>query len=354
MNKSLDYQSEKAGLAPGTLVHVGEVHESEVNVTIINYDTSNCKKIISNNIEDITAHKINDTVTWVNIEGLHDVKIIDEICSSFNVHPLVVEDILNTNQRTKIEEFEDHIFIIFNGISVNSIDKEVDLEQIGILILNNYIFTFKEKNDDLFEPLEARIKNNKGLLRKNKADYLAYAILDTIVDQYFLFQDLLDEDIESIEEDLLNNPSQETLIRIQNIKKQILSVRRCISPLRDVLTALYRSDSALIKNTTKIYIRDVHDHALRVIESIDSYREIVSGMLEIYLSTVSNKMNEVMKVLTVFASIFIPLTFIVGIYGMNFEHMPELGWKWAYPTLWIVFIGIPIALLIYFKRKKWL
>ena len=222
-------------------------------------------------------------------------------------------------------------------------------------MLRKFVFTFKEKTDDLLQPVQQRIKTSKGRLRSLAADYLTYAILDTIVDQNFALIDLLDDEITTLEDRLLaSEPTQDTLNTIQKLKREIVSIRRHVSPVRELMAAMLRSESELINEKTHIYLRDVSDHVIRVIESIESYRDILTGLLDIYISSVSNKMNEVMKVLTVFASIFIPLTFIAGIYGMNFEYMPELKWKWAYPTLWFAFITIPVVLLIYFKRKKWL
>jgi magnesium transporter len=221
-------------------------------------------------------------------------------------------------------------------------------------VLDNFVVTFKEKTDDIFVPLKQRISNSKGRIRNLGSDYLAYAILDTIVDQTFSLLDSLDEMLESTEEELLTNPTSGTLVSIQRIKRELIYIRKSVSPLREMLATIMRSDSILIQEKTNIYFRDVYDHALRITESIESYRDMLSGLLDIYISSVSNKMNEVMKVLTIFASIFIPLTFIAGIYGMNFEYMPELKWKWAYPVLWVLFISIPVVLLIYFKNKKWL
>jgi magnesium transporter len=305
-------------------------------------------------IDEIRPDRGKEEITWVNVEGLQDVEIVAAIGRNFNIHPLVLEDILNTHQRPKFEAFADYLFIVLKQLSFEPSALTVNYQQVSILVLQNVIFTFQEKPDKLFEPIRRRLQDCSGRLRVRGADYLAYAIVDTVVDQYFALQDSLDEVIESVEEQLLSNPTSKTLAKIQRLKRELVFVRKSISPTRELALGMERSESVLIDEKTRPYLRDVYDHAIRVTEAVDSSRDLITGMLDIYLSSVSNKMNEVMKVLTVFASIFIPLTFIVGIYGMNFEYMPELKWRWAYPALWLVFAVITIGLLTYFKRKKWL
>ena len=354
MTESLESPSDKFGLAPGTLVHVGEVSETEVKISVVDYTGSSIEEYPATSIDEILQYKDTDSVTWINIDGLHDTGVIESIGTHFGIHSLVLEDILNTHQRPKIEESADHLFIVAKGLIFDQEEISVDYEQISILVLDGFVFTFKERPDDLFDPVRQRLRNGKGQFRSQGADYLAYVILDTIVDRYFVFQDSMDDVLESIDNELLFNPTSKTLNTIQRIKREMIFVRRSVSPLRELLATLLRSETGLIKETTKVYLRDVYDHAIRVIEGMDSYRDLIAGMLDIYLSSVSNKMNEVMKVLTVFASIFIPLTFVAGIYGMNFEYMPELKWKWAYPALWVCFISISGFLLFYFRKKKWL
>lgn len=355
MSESLSKPSGKLGMGPGSLIHVGDILGTETKMTVIDYSHENVIEQNIDSIDEIQKYKNYDTVTWVIIEGLANVDIVESIGKIFGIHQLVLEDILNTHQRPKFEEFEDHLFIVLKCLLSENKQFSVNYEQISLLVLKNFVFTFKEKTDDLFQPVRQRIRTSKGRFRSLGADYLTYAILDTVVDQNFILIDSLDDEITSLEERLLaSEPTQDTLNTIQKLRREIISIRKHVSPIRELMTALLRSESELINEKTYLYLRDVADHAIRVIESIETYRDILTGLLEIYISSVSNKMNEVMKVLTVFASIFIPLTFIVGIYGMNFEHMPELKWKWAYPALWMAFITIPIVLLVYFKRKKWL
>ncbi len=354
MSESLSSASKKSGLAPGTLVHIGEVHEHEHSIMMMNYNSTKLEKHTINSIEELLPYKTTDSVTWVIIEGLKDIAIADAIGQHFDIHPLVLEDILNTNQRTKFEEYPDYLYFVIKATSLHKGSFNIEYEQISILVLKNFVFTFMEKPDALFDPILNRLNNEEGHLRNSGSDYLAYVIMDTVVDEYFTLQDAFDELIESIEDDLLTHPSVDTLVTIQKIRRELIFLRKTVSPLRELLAAIRRSESPLFDERTKRYFADIYDHSIRIIEAVESYRELISGMLDIYLSSVSNKMNETMKFLTVFASIFIPLTFIAGVYGMNFEYMPELKWKWSYPILWSVFIGIAVSLLFYFKKKKWL
>ena len=355
MIESLKNPSDKSGLPPGSLVHVGDVLVAETRMSVIDYSKENIEEQQIQSVEEILKYKDSETVTWVIIEGLKNIEIVERIGTIFDIHQLVLEDILNTHQRPKFEEYDDHLYIVLKCLLSEGDDFTVDYEQISILVLKNFVFVFKEKTDELLYPVMQRIRNSKGRLRSMGADYLTYAILDTIVDQNFILLDSLDDAITSIEDSLLiSEPDRDTLYTIQRLKREIISIRKNVSPVRELMAGMLRSESELIQEKTQIYLRDVSDHTIRVIESIESYRDILSGLQEIYISSVSNRMNEVMKVLTVFASIFIPLTFLAGIYGMNFENMPELKWKWAYPFLWVVFIVIPAVLLVYFRKKKWL
>lgn len=355
MTESLSNVSEKSGLPPGSLIHVGDALESVTRMSVVDYSVENIEEQQIQSIEEILKYKDSDTVTWVIVEGLTNVDILERIGTIFDIHQLVLEDILNTHQRPKFEEYDDHLYIVLKCLQPETERFTVTYEQISILVLKDFVFLFKEKTDDLFKPVKQRIKTSKGRFRSLGPDYLAYAILDTVVDQYFILVDSMNDAISTLEDGLLaHEPTHDTLKTITSLKREIINIKRHVAPIRELLAGMLRSESELINEKTHIYLRDVSDHAIRVAESIDSYREILTGLLDIYISSVSNKMNEVMKVLTVFASIFIPLTFVAGIYGMNFEFMPELKWKWAYPTIWIAFITIPIILLIYFKRKKWL
>ena len=341
-------------MRPGSLVHVGEVPESATRMTVINYSKDHFEQKAIKSIDEILEYKSSETITWVTIEGLTNVNLIGDIGTNFGIHDLVLEDILNTHQRPRFEEYDDHLYIVLKCLLLENEEFSVSYEQISLLLLKNFVFVFKEKADDLLLPLQQRIKNSKGRFKGQGSDYLTYSILDIIVDQNFILIDSLDNAVTELEESLLEfEPSKNMLSNIQRLKREVISMRRHVSPVRELMAAMLRTESVLIDEKTHIFLRDVFDHVIRVIESIELYREILTSLLDIYLSSVSNKMNEVMKVLTVFASIFIPLTFIAGIYGMNFEYMPELKWKWSYPVLMLGFVTIPVVLLIYFRKKKW-
>lgn len=354
MTDSLSAASEKSGLPPGSLVHVGAVHPHDHTITVVNYNKTTLQKHQIQSIAELLPRAHDGILTWVIIDSLKNVPIIADIGQHFGIHALVLEDILNTHQRPKFEEFDDYLYIVLKAISMGDAGYKVHYGQISLLVLDNIVFTLMEKPDSLFDPLLKHLDNDKSQIRHLGTDYLAYIIMDTVVDKYFALQDSFDELIEDIEDKLLADPSAQTLSSIQKIKRELIFLRRSVSPLRELLAAIQRSESPLLDAKTQRYFGDIYDHAIRIIEAIESYRDLIAGMLDIYLSSVNNKMNETMKVLTVFASIFIPLTFLAGVYGMNFEYMPELKWRWGYPALWVFFIGVAVGLLRYFKKKNWL
>ena len=347
--------SDKSGMPPGSLVHIGDIHDVITTVSVIDYSSDSIDEARIDSIEDLVKYKNSKTITWVTVEGLTNIDVIEHIGKAFGVHQLVLEDILNTHQRPKFEDYDDYLFIVIKCLVSKHEKFELAHEQISILMFKNLVFLFKEKKDELFYPVHKRLRASRGRFRSLGTDFLTYTLLDTIVDQNFVLIDSLDEAISAIEARLLSHESgQEVLSDIQRLSREVVHVRRFVSPVRELMSEMLRSEAGLIQEQTRIYLRDIADHALRVIELVESYRELLTGLLDIYITSVSNRTNDVMKVLTVFASIFIPLTFITGIYGMNFEFMPELKLRWAYPVLWAIFIVIPALLLIYFKRKKWL
>jgi magnesium transporter len=360
MAKKIKKRLRKAGLPPGTLVYVGEKKVEAIRINVIDYDEQNFQEKQVSNIEECFPFKTTPTVTWINIDGLHDVEIIEKLGKQFELHPLVLEDILHTEQRPKYEDFDKYIFIVLRMLSYNDEVKAVESEQVSLVLGTNFVISFQERLGDVFEPIRQRIRNAKGRIRKMGPDYLAYALLDAIVDGYFSILEKLGERIESMEEQLVANPTEKTLHQIHTMKREMISMRKSIWPLREVISGVQRSESSLICETTGLYLRDVYDHTIQVIDTVESFRDMVSGMLDIYLSSISNKMNEVMKVLTIIATIFIPLTFIAGIYGMNFNpekspwNMPELNWYWGYPVVWLVMAVVMVIMLVYFRRKKWL
>jgi magnesium transporter len=346
--------SQKIGLPPGTLVHVGEKKTEQVRITIISYDEAQFQEKEAKRIEECFPYKDEPAVTWINVAGIHDVGIIERIGEHFHIHPLVLEDIVNTGQRPKMEDFEDYIFVVLKMLYCGEQNDEVSAEQVSLVVGPKFVISLQEKEGDVFDPVRDRIRGEKGRIRKMGADYLAYALIDTIVDNYFIILEQLGEKTEMLEEELVTNPTPDTLQIIHDLKREMIFLRKSVWPLREVISGLERADSSLIKESTGVYLRDVYDHTIQVIDTVETFRDILSGMLDIYLSSISNRMNEVMKVLTIIATIFIPLTLIAGIYGMNFQHMPELGWRWGYPMVWIVMILIGISMLVYFRRRRWL
>ncbi len=348
------FKAKKAGLPPGTLVYSGEEKDYKPEISLIDYNESSFQESVLKSIEECFSFKDTPTVTWINIDGVHDIDIIEKLGSRFELHPLIMEDIVNTQQRPKFEDYDKYLFIVLRMLYVSSEDKEPKSEQVSLILGSNFVISFQESKGDVFQPIRNRIAKSKGRIRKTGADYLAYALMDAIVDNYFIVLEKLGETIESIEDDLIQKPAPETLQIIHNLKREAISLRKSVWPLREVISGMDRAETTLIRKPTRIYLRDVYDHTIQVIDTIESFRDLISGMLDIYLSSVSNRMNEVMKVLTIFAAIFIPLTFIAGIYGMNFANMPELSWQWGYPAALAVMAIVAIILLFYFKRKKWL
>jgi len=342
------------GQPPGTLIFTGEKKTEEITITIIDYDENQYQEKKVKTVEECFPFKETPTVTWININGLHEPYIIEQVGEYFNIHPLILEDILNITQRPKLDDLGDYIYIILKMLSYDEGKRRIDIEQVSFLLGSNFVISFQEKEGDVFNPIRERIRTGKGRVRKMGADYLAYALIDAVVDNYFIILEQLGEEVELLEEELLTNPAPETSVKIHAMKRELIFLRRSIWPLRELIYVLERGESKIIKKATLLFLRDVYDHTVQVIDSVEAFRDIVSGMLDTYLSSLSNRMNEVMKVLTLIATIFIPLTFIAGIYGMNFQFMPELAWRWAYPIVWIVMCTIGISMLFLFKKRKWL
>ena len=353
MPKLIKKTSKKTGLPPGALVHVGEKRAEEVKITIMDYDETHFQEREAKTIEECLPFKDKPTITWINVDGLHQVEIMERIGDCFGLHPLVLEDILNTGQRPKMEDFDDYVFVVLKMLYDDQ-NNGIATEQISLILGPSFVVSFQERTGDVFNPIRERIRSVRGRIRKMGADYLAYALLDSVVDNYFVVLEKLGEKIEFLEEELVANPITDTLQIIHDLKGELVFLRKSVWPLREVISGLERGESALIQESTGIYLRDVYDHTIQVIDTVETFRDIISGMLDIYLSSVSNRMNEVMKVLTIIATIFIPLTLIAGIYGMNFQYMPELGWRWGYPLVLLVMVAVGVAMMAYFRRKKWL
>ncbi len=345
--------SKKPGLAPGTLVHVGERKVEKVRIRTIEFAQDTLEEREFDTVEECLPSTEKRTITWINIDGLHDVGVMEEIGRHFGLHPLVMEDILHTDQRPKMEDFEDYIFIVAKMLSFDQEKNQLKAEQFSLILGRNYVVTFQERVGDVFEPIRERLRKEKSRIRRMPPDYLAYALIDAIVDHYFIVLEKIGETVESLEEELVTNPTPETLQTIHHLKRELIFLRKSVWPLRELISKMERGEAGLIQEKTTVFLRDVYDHTIQVIDTVETLRDMVTGMLDVYLSSVSNRMNEVMKVLTIIATIFIPITFIAGVYGMNFEFMPELKWPWGYPLVWGVMVTIGMVMLIYFKKKKW-
>lgn len=353
-HKGVAKRSTKAGLPPGTLVYTGQLQVEAVRITVIDYDEQHVQEKQVASPEECFPFREMPTVTWINVDGLHDVSVIEQLGKAFDLHPLLLEDVLSTSQRPKFEDYEKHLFLVLRMLHFGDDLPTIETEQVSLIVGPNFVLTFQERVGDVFDVVRDRIRSGKGRVRRFGADYLAYSLLDAIVDSYFAVLEKLGEKIEDLEEELVSDPNQATLRRIHSLKREMINLRRSIWPLRELVNGLHRSESSLIAKPTSIYLRDVYDHTIHIIDTIESFREMMSGMVDIYLSSVSNRMNAVMKVLTIIATLFIPLTFIVGIYGMNFEYMPELRWRYGYASVWVVMIVVASVMLIYFHRKRWL
>ncbi|MFH1549312.1 MAG: magnesium/cobalt transporter CorA [Planctomycetota bacterium] len=354
MARFIKKRASKVGLPPGSPVHIGEKRTEEVGISLIDYDEKQFAEKAIERIEDSFPFKDKPTVTWINIDGVHRTDNIEKIGDNFGLHPLTREDIVNTGQRPKMEDFGSYIYFTLKMLMFDEDEAEVKAEQVSLILGNNFVISFQEQPGDVFEAVRQRIRGAKGRVRKMGADYLAYSLLDAVVDNYFIILERLGEQVESLEEKLVEDVQAETLRDIRRLKSEMIFLRKSVWPLREVVSSLQRGGSALISESTNVYLRDVYDHTIQVIDTIEAYRDMLSGLLDIYLSSISNKMNAVMKVLTIIATIFIPLTFVAGVYGMNFAYMPELQWQIGYPLVLIVMTVLGVIMLMFFRKKKWL
>jgi magnesium transporter len=353
LNKFTWKRAKKTGLPPGTPVFIGDKKIETAKVSILDYDETQVQERELKTISECVPFKETPTVTWINVDGVHDVGFIQELGEIFGLHPLIIEDIVNTQQRPKMEESGNYVYVVLKMLYLDNEKKETQVEQVSVVFGKNFVISFQEREGDIFESIRERIRNGKGRVRKMGADYLAYALIDAVVDHYFIILENDGEKIEVLEDKVVSNPESATLQEIHRLKREMIFLRRSVWPLRELVNSMERIESPLIQKTTRIYLRDVYDHTIQVIDTLETYRDMLSGMHDTYLSSISNRMNEVMKVLTIIATIFIPLTFIAGIYGMNFEFMPELKRRWAYFGVWGVILVIALVMVAYFKRKKW-
>lgn len=350
--KPFEKEESIVGLAPRTLVHVGEKRVEKVRIKLVAY---NSEKIIEkelNSIEECLPFKdIPSTNLWINIDGLDQIEVIEKVGSYFDIHPLILEDILNTGQRPKMEDYESYVYAVLKIMLLDKENDEILINQISIIFGYNFILSFQEREVNIFNPLRERLKNPASRLRKYGVDYLAYSIIDAVIDNYLLIIEQFGGEIEELEEELVLRLSPDTIKTFQKYKKKIILLRRSVWPLRELINNLQKVESEIIADNTRIYLRDIYDHTIRVIDSIEDFRDILTSMIDIYLSSVNNERNEVMRVLTVITTIFIILTCIAGLYATNFDYMPEL--KWGYPAIILFMAFVGAVMLTYFRKKRW-
>ncbi|NVK41012.1 MAG: magnesium/cobalt transporter CorA [Oceanospirillaceae bacterium] len=346
-------RSIQPGLSPGTPVFVGERKLERARMHAMEYTRDRLDEYDPVSIEECRQLRQRDSVCWINISGLHDIELISAVANTFDLHPLTLEDIANSTQRPKAEEYEDYLFIALKTLRYRPGTDAIETGHLSLILGQGFVLTFTEENAGLFDNVRKRIVHSRGQIRARGPDYLCYALADAVVDHYFLALEQFDDHIETLDEAILDRPQTAQIQEVHRLKREMIEVRRAIWPLREGIGLLNKADSALIEPETRIYLRDLYDHIIQVIEMVEGYRDILGSLHDTCLSSVSQRLNEVMKLLTIIATIFIPLTFIVGVYGMNFAYMPELQWRWGYFIVWGLMILIAIGMAIQFKRRNW-
>ncbi len=355
LKKFLHNQVRSLGLEPGAPIYTGEKSDVDVMISAMRFSESTYEEKKGLTIEEALGLIQKDSLTWINVDGLSDSLLIQRLGREIDIHPLVIEDILNTSQRPKFEAFEYYFFVVLKMLFYGTNKREFNAEQVSLIVKENVVISFQEDIEgDVFDALRERIRTNKAQARKASSDYLAYLLIDAIVDNYFVIIEEVGEKIEALEVMVINKPSPKAMSKMHYLKQKMIFLRKSIWPLREVVSGMLREEDGQIKDSTKIFLRDIYDHTIQVIELIETCRDMISGLLDIYLSSNSNKLNEIMKVLTMISTIFIPLSFMASFYGMNFRFMPELSTPWGYPALIIAMVSVAVAMLFYFKRRRWL
>ncbi len=355
MPRFIKRASKKAGMPPGSLVHVGEKKQEHTRISVMDYEGDRFREQHPDDVETVFPLREAPATSWINIDGVHDMAVIEKLGQHFLIHPLTLEDTVNTAQRPKIEEFEDYIYVVFKMLQYDEAAAKVQTEQVSLVLGQHFLISFQEAEGDVFEAVRERLRKGGGRLRRSGSDYLAYALVDSVVDQYFTVLEHLGEKVEALEERLyapvdVANPLNE----IFRLKQEMIYLRKQLWPLRETLSRFQKTDNALVQDQTRVFFADVYDHLVQGIEVVESLRDVLSGLQDLCISLNGHRMNEIMKVLTIIATLFIPITFVAGIYGMNFEFMPELQWRWGYFAVWGLFIAITAGLLVYFRRRRWL
>lgn len=343
------------GLPPGTLVHIGEQRQDKPRITVFTYDADHFEEKTAASAAEAFFRGDRPGVLWINVDGLHDTGLISEIGRHFGLHPLVLEDVLNTDQRPKLEDYENYLYIVLKMLTWEETSTEIFAEQVSLVLGHDWVISFQEESgSDVFTPLREALRSGKGRLRKSGADYLAYSLMDAVVDNYFIIMERLGDRIEDLEDELVSTVEPEALRLLHHLRRENIFLRKSVWPLREVVGGLERGDSPLMNGATRVYLRDLYDHTIQVMDTVETFRDMLGGMLDLYLSSVSFRLNAVMKVLTIIATIFIPLTFLAGIWGMNFHDMPELRQPWGYPAALLLMAGIAGWMVYLFKKKKWI
>ena len=348
------FRKKHVGLPPGSVVFMGEEKTEPVRFSVLDYTAERLDETEISSAEAVLPYRDSPTSTWINVTGVHDENTIRTIGEHFGIHPLIQEDIAHTGQRPKLETYDDHVYVVSKMLYHNEEDQHLRAEQVSFVLGGNYLLSFQEDAGDVFDPVRERLRKGRGRIRGAGTDYLTYALLDVIVDHYFVILEELGSRTEEIEDEVLEDPQSETQERINNLRRDLIFMRRMTWPVRELLSQLERLDSPLWSEETRPFVRDTYDHAVQVLDLVESLRDVVGGLTDLYMTSLSNRMNEIMKVLTIIGTIFIPLTFIAGIYGMNFEYMPELTVWYGYPIAMAVMAGIAAVLLLYFRRKEWI
>lgn len=354
MSLILKKRSKKAGLPPGSLVHIGEIIHPEVTISLIDYDATKAIEYKNISLEECKKALEKPPTTWLNIHGIHNPEVLESIGRFFNLDALSLEDVMNTGQRSKLDDHKEYLFIVLRLLNYNIEADCIEDSQVSFVLGKNYLISFLEDHDDIFQGVRSRLLQGKHKIRSMGADYLCYSLIDAIVDHYFIILENVDRKLEQLEADLIKDPKPQVMRNIQHLKREIVLLRKSVWPLREVINNFRKLETPLIQPTTQLYLHDVYDHTIQAIDTIESFRDIASGMLDVYLSNMSQRMNEIMKVLTVVSTIFVPLTFIASLYGMNFDYMPEIHAQWGYPVTIGIMIIVALCMVFFFRHKKWI
>lgn len=346
--------SRKAGMPPGSIIHVGKENTSDVKMSLLHYNVKTAEQFFLASPDECKPYITREGITWIHVSGIHNTQLIEGVGKLFNLHPLVLEDIPNTELRPKFEEFDNYVFFTLKNLEYNKESKEINYEQISFVFGKNFVISFQERESALFKSIAERLMNSISKARNRGTDYLVYLLIDATVDNYYAIAENIEENIEDLEDRVMVDTSGKSLSEIQKTKRDLVMLMKSVFPLREAIGKMQRHENPLINDSTHIFLNSVYDHAVHIIESIETQRDILSGLMDIYLTNISNRMNSVMKVLTIIATIFIPITFFAGVYGMNFQYFPELEWKWGYAFFWTLCLACAGTMIIYFKKKKWL